>query len=266
MTVFKKYLYIDEEFVNDAFATLQGYDFSEQEIINEESSSKGGSGSVNVSFAKGEGTIQKENKDTVNIKAQKTTPSKIQYLIDYLHERDELPYYEGIDKDIWSLFTRDSMLEIVVDFSFTKVEEWAQIANTAKMLDALFETNKLKDNDNIDKWLEYGQQERRNGLPCILKLVNSASFPFFAYLNEDCIKGDRKMLAGQVTVLCKVARKIQPGESVELSNLVKTAVNASKSREQKKKMVQNIKSGAINDIKDTIKGPATEIIPIAIYR
>ena len=34
MAILRKYLYIDEDFVNDAYSTIVGYDHDEQEIIS----------------------------------------------------------------------------------------------------------------------------------------------------------------------------------------------------------------------------------------
>lgn len=259
---------MDEEFINDAFATLQGFDFNEQEIVNESAISKGGAGGFDVSIVKGDGSIRKEDKGTTSFKAQKTIPAKLQYIIDCLQQSEELPYYEQIDENIWGTFTRDTMLEIVVDFSFTKIEQHSQLADSFKSFNELFDSGISKtDNDEaVNKMIELGSTERKNGLPCILRFVSSPSFPCFAYLNEDFIKGNRNMLSGQVTVLCKVSRKINKGESVELTNIIKTMGSFAKTREQKHQHIQNIKSGKAKDFNDTIKGPATEVIPMAIYR
>jgi len=71
--------------------------------------------------------------------------------------------------------------------------------------------------------------------------------------------------------LCKVTRRIKKGEKIELTNIAELMkLKFSETKAGKTAKIQAIKSGSYSDsidqFVDQIKGPAFEVIPIAIYK
>lgn len=62
----------------------------------------------------------------------------------------------------------------------------------------------------------------------------------------------------------QVQRKIPKGQKIELDEIFESIKNIPMNREQKRKMPKNISNP--KEFKDVINGPATVIVPIAIYQ
>ncbi len=263
--VLRKYLYIDEDFVNDAFATINGYDYNSKDITNTETASvRDGSGVENC-------TEQSATTGTA-INANMTMVAKLQSVIDYLNQTNggSLPYIESADEATISSFRRESFFEGCFKLSFTKIENYGNLIEGAQKLEKLMGTHKLDDTDGIEQMVQLAKQEREKGTPCTLTFINDGAPKVYAYLNEAYLKPNSKHLLRDVTILCKVVRTIRKGDTVCLTDLTEyinmTFPNTPKG---KKERVEAIKSGRmrkIKDFEDKISGPAIEILPIAIYR
>ena len=65
-------------------------------------------------------------------------------------------------------------------------------------------------------------------------------------------------------MLCKIQKKIVKGQSVKLDEIFEDIKKLPLNREQRRKMPKNLDNPDI--IRDVIKGPALQVIPIAIYQ
>lgn len=261
----RKYLYIDEKFINDAFATITGYDYDEKNIEYENTQS--------ISESEDE-TESKSitSKSATTISASLPISSKLQRVIDFLCNENggELPFLESVSATESSKLCREYFFEGQFDIGFTKVETWGNLASGVQRLDSLFETHKTDNVEAITKLQQLAKQERERGLPSIFSFVNNSALKCYAYLDESYIRVNKIYLQTEATVLCKVVRVIKQGQSVcltDLSEYMKMAFPNTK--EGKKKKIAAIKSGQMNKIKafeDRIEGPAIEVLPIAIYK
>lgn len=276
MAILRKYLYIDEDFVNDAYSTIVGYDHDEQEIIS--SSENKGEGRIGFDRVVSAGIGgSKSSEKTVKINASKSIPAKLQAVIDYLKaENDEdLPYYEQIDDETFATIHRDFIFEGVFNLNFTKIEQYAQFINMTVLIDEIINSGNLKDPkilEGISALQDLAEQERENGITCVLKFVNDKKYPCYCKIDQSFIRTNYALLQGEVTVLCKVSRIIPKGSTVNLTNITELSkfnLPNLNTRQGKAQLVQNIKSGkqaTIKDFQDEIRGPAFEIVPIAIYK
>lgn len=273
--VLRKYYYLDEDFINSAYSDIFGYVHQEEEITKtDETKASGKIGVKKVVEAELGGN--KGSVDTVKFSADKTVSAKLQDVLKYLQDEsgEDLPYFEQLDDSTFGMLRRDELFEGVFNLSFTKIEQYAQLADMTATLDKLAGTNNIDaaTAEMIDKLKSIANNEREKGLTCILRFVNDKKFPCYCRIDESFLKFARKSLLGEVTMICKVSRKIQQGTTVDLTDLTeltKLKVPDTKTRQGRQQQVQQIKSGkkvSMKDYQDEIKGPALEIVPIAIYK
>ncbi len=65
-------------------------------------------------------------------------------------------------------------------------------------------------------------------------------------------------------MLCKIQRKILKGQNIKLDEIFEDIKKLPLNREQRRKMPKNLDNPDV--IRDVIKGPALQIIPVAIYQ
>lgn len=271
----RKYYYLDEDFINDSYSTIFGYDLTEQTITQINENLKGGKiGLDKVVVAQVAG--DNKTNDTIKFSANKTPSAKLQAILDYINNEngESIPYYEQLDESTFSLINREDLFEGVFDLKFTKIEQYSQLANVASNFNNIFGLNLVndKDKDAIIGIQSLAEKERSNGLTVIMHFINDKKYPCYCRLDEKFLRVDRSSISGELTVVCKVSRVIPKGKIVnltDLTELTKLKLPNTNTRQGRTQQVKNIKSGQKNSTKeftDEIKGPALEIIPIAIYK
>lgn len=96
-----------------------------------------------------------------------------------------------------------------------------------------------------------------------MKPLNDAKHTFIAYLNPHYMRTPRDQLVGEVTVFCKIQRKLGDKETLDLFNPLGALQNLQKFG---KKGRNPSRARMPKELRDTIKAPAAVIIPLAIYR
>lgn len=261
----RKYFYIDENFVNDAFATIHGYDYNEKNI--EQKTLRSLSESDNENDIK---NITSGSATTIS--ASLPISSKLQDIIQYLENEcgGNLPFYESISCDENSKIKREYYFEGQFNIEFTKIERLGNLATGIQKIDSLLGTHKTDGLEGITQIQQLAKQERHKGLPCILSFVNHSFVKCYAYLDESWIRGNKMNLITEATILCKVIRIIKPDEKICLTDLSEYINMAfPDTPEGKRNRINAIKNGQMEKIKeleDQIEGPAIEVLPIAIYK
>lgn len=262
----RQYLYIDESFVNDAFATINGYDYSQKDIRLE------GEAMLQEDFET-DSTRRHSEKKTTEIAATMSMTAKCQAVYDYLAREagGEIPFYDTMSDSDINAMKRESFFEGQFKLSYTKIETYGQLSEGLQKLGVLFGTDIVGNNAEAFEGLQkLAKQEREKGTPCILTFADDSQARCFAYLKEDNIRTKPYLTIGEVTVLCKVVRKIKQGSSVCLTDITEwMRTRFPDTPKGKKARIDAIKSGQMKEIEafeDRIKGPALELVPIAIYR
>lgn len=166
------------------------------------------------------------------------------------------------------------MFEGVFQLSFTKIEQYAILSTVASDLaQVIGEDLDKATEEGLNSLISLAKQERTKGLICILSFIyNHKNYQCYCRLDERFLKTQYTLLQSEVTVIGKVSRIIPQGKTVNLTDLTELSkikipnINTRTGRTQR---VQAIKNGANNSVKqfqDEIKGPALEIVPIAIYK
>lgn len=109
----------------------------------------------------------------------------------------------------------------------------------------------------------FGSLKSENGISCVFSFEDGA-FPLVAHLNENNFKCELSQFVGLFYMLCKIQKKIVKGQSVKLDEIFEDIKKLPLNREQRRKMPKNLDNPDI--IRDVIKGPALQVIPIAIYQ
>ena len=273
--VLRKYYYLDEDFINAAYSDIFGYVHQEEEITKtDENKSSGRIGVKKIVEAELGGN--KGSVDTVRFSANKTASAKLQDILKYLKSEsgEDLSYYEQLDDDTFKSIRRDDIFEGVFDLCFTKLEQYALLADMATTFDEIIGSNSLDSEADkaITEIKSVAEKEREKGLTCILHFVNDKKYPCYCKIDESFLRCSRKLLQGEVTIICKVSRIIQQGITVDLTEfteLSKLKIPNANSRKGRQQQIQQIKSGknaSVKELQDEIKGPALEIVPVAIYK
>jgi len=69
---------------------------------------------------------------------------------------------------------------------------------------------------------------------------------------------------GQYYMLCKIQRKLQKGESIQLDEIFDDVKKIPMNREQRRQLSKDMSSS--EPLKDVVKGPAFVVIPVAVYQ
>lgn len=273
----RKYLYLDEDFINDAYATIFGYDHETQEITTNIESHTGGKIGIDKGIT-AEGSKEKQSTSTTSISAAKTTAAKLQNILHYIKDErgEDIPYYEQLNKEAFDSLNRDDVFEGVFELKFTKIEQYAIMSTKASEFVKVTRLSAF-DGDTQEAMKEIvavAEQERLKGLVCLLRFsCNGKEYPCYCRLNEKFLKTEHVLLQDEVTIVCKVSKIIPQGRTINLTDiteLLKFKVPNTNTRKGRTQKVQNIKSGSKNNsikyFQDEIKGPALEVVPLAIYK
>jgi len=262
-------LYLDIETINDYISQIEGYTYDEETITSNSTTDKGGKAGIGFKKLTAEANLGKQNTNTTTKNVKITDSSKLDKIIKYLENEDELKYYEEIDENTWQDICRNDFLELFVIPRFSRIRE---LSNTAKNLNNLIDVFQSYMSDDM---IDSKAKEALSGFEAISKINNTSMvscvfnfenkrYPIVAELNSTYLRVDEANIKVQCCLLCKVQRKIENGKHIELDEIFNSVKNLNLNREQKRKMPKNLSNP--KEIKDTIKGPALVVTPIAIYR
>ena len=263
----RKFLYLDKEFINDSLGAILGEEY-ETTIVEKISNKIGAGVNAGMDVLKGNGEIGREKNIETTNKAIVTDPMKFQQLYDEVESyQDGKIYYDYITSDIWENFERDDIIEIVVNLELPKLINLASTISTFKNINNVFKANigqgfiNKSDMKKVDSITELAENEKTEKIPCLMKFINDKKYSIVGYIEKDNLTVDMNKLQGEVTVLCKIKRRLAENEKLSLSNLENTIKSIPQNREQRRKNKITIPK----EISDTVKSPAIIVIPIAIY-
>lgn len=271
----RKYLYLDEDFINDAYATIFGYDHETEEITTNVDSHIGGKIGISK-VVSAEGSKDTQSSNTTKISAAKTTAAKLQNILNYLESEngETLPYYEQLDVNAFSSLHRDDIFEGVFQLNFTKIEQYSILSTMASgIAQVIGKELDEKTEEGINGLISLAKQERTKGLTCILSFIyDHKNYQCYCRLDERFLKTEYTLLQSEVTIICKISRIIPQGKTVNLTDLTELSkikmpnINTRAGRTQRVQAIKNGTNNSVKQFQDEIKGPALEIVPIAIYK
>lgn len=268
----RNFLYLNTKIIDDYMSAIDGYTYNEEAqtiASSNEHSANGGFGLKAIS-AKGtrSGTQSEEIKRSVTI----SDAAKFDKIYEYLQsgEEDEnLKYYEFLSEDIYNGLRRDDFIEVLVTARFSKTKA---LADSMKKIAVLATQLQEVTNQQI---LDEQAYQAMNGISALGKIKSEKEiacvfnfedekYPLVSYLDSNYFRCEQDSFIGQSYMLCKIIRKIPQGQSIKLDEIFEDINKLSLNRSQKRSLPKSIDNPDI--IKDTIKGPAILVLPIAVYQ
>ncbi|MDQ3398802.1 MAG: hypothetical protein M3511_13745 [Deinococcota bacterium] len=272
--VLRSFLYLDQQAVNDYLAAL-GEDVQDESVkaTTEKSGSLSGEGSLSI--LKGGGKTESKEVRESTKSVVYTDAAKFQRLYAGLEKDEAFGYYEFMDGEVWDTVRRNTLLELSVDLSLSKLGNFsalsAELTNLSNISEA-FTGQTLLDSSAqqmVSGIESLAQMEAGEGIPILMNLVDSPEYKFAAYLTPDFLRVEKHRLAGQVTVFCKVQRKLTPGEKFDLFNPLKLMEKLQTKANRKQRRAtgkSEPKTEFPEEFRDTIKAPGAIVTPVAIYK
>jgi len=269
----RNYLYLDKQMVDDSLAAIDGALYDETIVQTQEKGQNLAAGLHAGLPSVVEGDLgagrSSSAKTEITKQTQLTDAAKFQRVYERLEKEDGFQYYDGIDSAIWGNFDRGDLLELDVSISPTRIGALAEFAESAKGLADLAEalTGQSPLDDKTQAIIEgiklLGRMESEKGIPIRMKPLSDGEYTFVAYLDPKNLRVARDRLVGEVTVFCKIQRKLKESEKLELFDPLASVQQLKKITKGRQKP---IKTKMPPEFRDTIKAPAAVIIPLAIYR
>lgn len=262
-------LYIDIKTIDDYVSQIDGYTYEEETIVNNITKDKGGKAGFGIKNLSAEGNIGKQQSESSTKNVKITEASKLDKVIKYLNDSDNLKYYENINDELWNDIYRDDFLEVLVTPRFSKTKEVSDMAKSLNNLVEIFQPfvrEKMMDKktkEAISGFESLSNINNSNQLTCVFNFEDN-KFPLIAYLYEYYLKISQSDFTSQCYMLCKIQKKIEKGKNIELDEIFKDIKSLKLNREQKRKMPKDLSNP--KEIKDIVNGPAFVVTPIAIYR
>lgn len=265
----RKILYADTEALDNYISIIDGYLYDEQEITQSSTTNKVGKVGVGVKAINAEGNLGNQKEEKIALNAKITDASKLDKIIKYLQNQDELRYYENINEEIWNDIYRDDFIEVLVTPRFSKLEEVTKAANNFKQLIDVFEpflgnTVDEKSKEALNGFEQLSNSRNSNSLSCVFNFEDK-KYPLIGNIDKNYLKTSQDNFVSQVYMLCKIQRKIEKGRSICLDEIFEDIKSMASNREQRRKMNKKDMSNPA-EIKDKVNGPAFIVIPIAIYQ
>jgi hypothetical protein len=260
----RNYLYLDTAVVDDYLSTIEGALYTEQ-IVERDEKNRILSGGADAKVVQGK--VEKDTKESTEITRQAvlTDAAKFQRLYSHLEKDSQLPYFESIDEEYWNNLRRNAVFEAAVTISLphlinimnsaSELGEWSAFVKEAtgqQLLDATAQ-------EAIQGFQLLAKKMGERGIPVVMTMVGSSDYKLIAYLNQTMLRIPLNRLIGEVSVLCKLQRKLAPGEQHNLVNLFEATnvLNQTQGRAA---------ATAFQSPEDIVVAPAAVVVPIAIYR
>lgn len=267
----RNFLYLNTKALEDYVSAIDGFTYDEesQAIATSNENTVSGKAGISIAGGSGEHTGRKEEeiKRTVRI----SDASKFDKIYRYLKsdEGEGLNYYECFNNSIYDELRRDDFLEVLVTARFSRMKEVTDGVKKIAELAAAIETftdQEILDQSTIEAingFSALSQLKASQKIACVFEFEDK-QYPLVANLDKNYFRCEQDHFVGQAYLLCKVIKKIQKGQSIELDEIFDDVKKLPLNRAQRRNMPKNLENPV--EVRDVIKGPALVVIPIAVYQ
>lgn len=269
--ILRNFLYLNEQMLDNYLSAIEGY--IPTKVIQTSKISNGKNAGIGVSskLLTAEAKFNKGNEIETQMEVEISPASKIQKLIDYLNKEEGLSFYDTMDENIWEALYRETVVEFMGTIRFSKLKEITNAVTELEKLSGIFQelTPKPFIDLQTQKYLQglkkLNDLQNGNEIPCVLTFTNTKEYQAISYLDKTFFHVSQENFVGDVTILCKIQKKIDRGNSIQLNDIFKTFKEMPLNREQRRQMPNKKQLETPKEFSDIIKGPAFVVIPIAIY-
>lgn len=269
--ILRNFLYLNEKMVDSYLSAIEGYLPTKVVKTSKEANLKNAGLGLNGKILSAKAEKNKTKEIETQMEVEISPPSKIQKLIDFLNDDEPIKFYDHIDDNIWQRLQRDEVVELMGSVRFSKLKE---ITNAVKELEKLRDvfqdfTPEPIINETTQKSLiglkKLNDLQNGNEVPCVLSFSDVKEYQVVCYLDKSCFCVSEESFVGDVTLLCKIQKKIEKGSNIQLTDIFKTFKEMPLNREQRRNMPNKKQLETPKEFSDIIKGPAFVVTPIAIY-
>lgn len=254
----RKILYADIDALDDYVSEIDGYVTDEAMIEETTISNK----NVGVSAFKIDGMLGKNNTQTLKQQMKVNVAGKLDKVIRYLKDTDDLAYYDDIPDDVFNSMSRDEYYEFTVNGRLSKFQSTINMANDLVGVSQFLTSSLPLDSNTKDAITGISKLAEKDTLTCIFEF-ESGQYPIIATINKNFLKYDvEEFLNKPVDILCKI-KKVHPvGAKVKVDEILEKYTN-----NMNRSLRRSTKGSLSNppEIKDEIKGPALTVSILAIY-
>ncbi|MED3822548.1 hypothetical protein P4561_02230 [Priestia flexa] len=257
---FRDFYYLDADYVDNLLGYIEGFIEEEVSALEREETTLQGKAKA-MGFAEA-GKDSKTGKEFTR-KGKVTPEIKFKRVIDYLIDND-LDQRDTFDEELWQmLIQEEEIIEVRGSLHFTQIYDLVKdakyIGNVGSGLGIIEEKEVETVTFMLDKLREI---QEKNGIPVRLK-TRDGIYSFIAYLNERHLMKDQVEVVGNdFKMLCKVERIIPKGEKIDLFDLKEIERKFTNREQRRKGKVSQLPK----EFDESVEGPATVVLPIAIYR
>lgn len=270
MKKLRTFLCIDKKILDDYIAAMENGLYEEEIRETNEQKRKNFSGKLSVlKIGSGEGGVENGSLEKAERKVHDNSAAKFDRLYHYLSDDEEEPlqYYDALTEQEFGNIGRDCFIEVLATPRFSKMQNFLEVARKVSPMARALESysgQELLDPEakkGIEAVMLLDGVGNQNEISCVFSFDDGA-FPLVAKLKKDCFECDISQFTGQVSMLCKVQKKIKRGSSIRLDEIFDYLKKFSLDDNQWRVM-EKIENPDI--IRDEIEGPALQVVPIAIY-
>jgi hypothetical protein len=278
MPKLRRFLYLDNEIVGQFLAQVEGGEFDEQRITDQQSTSSGIGASVKAGPASAHADRGKTGSSQAETVLKQSGPSRFNRLHSILETEHGLSTVNAADDAIWEGLEVGEIIEAVVTVEipefFQTMDQMSDLVTIAPILDALTGLASLGlpgldvSEDKLAQIADLkGAMPAITGissavseapLPVMMHLVDAPKYKFLAVLDRSLLAVDRAEIVGEARALIKIDRHIAKGkpETIPLMPGVP----------QKSRAQRRASGGQENSSTLTLRAPAARATCIAIYR
>jgi hypothetical protein len=161
-------------------------------------------------------------------------------------------------------------VEVAATPSFSRVLQIVdaidRLLPLAKLVEAVTGSSPIDSNaEEAIKGIQLlGQTQSDKGIACSFSAVAAPKQRFVAFLNPQYLRAPVTDFLGEMTLFCKVQRRLNPDETLDLFNPLEVLQQIPLNREQRRKLDADTRMP--DEFRDTISGPAFVVTPVAVYR
>jgi hypothetical protein len=262
----RDFIYVDDQLVESFLSQVEG-GLSDEEIQTASSGrdAKGGlalgAGPAKLSAAAGRDAHESSERTV-----RQTSDSRCARLIDQLEATDAAQYLEALDDAIWAQLRRSEALQIEAEGAVPTIVRFAETARSVNGLADVMEafgSGVLDDEaraamEGIASFVGLMQT-----VPLIARPIGATDYAFIAPLKRDGLRGSLDQLAGEMSVLATLQRKLRPDEQWSIFNEMGLAGLPESARQD---MTEAFAQADETFSDAVISSPAALVTTVAVWR
>lgn len=278
MPKLRRFMYLNDELVGQFLAQVEGGEFDEQRITDQQSASSGFGGSFKAGPASAHADRGKSGSSQAETVLRQSGPSRFNRLHGILETDHELSSLNVADDDIWAALQVGEIIEVVVRLEvpefFQTMDQMSGLSSLSPLIDAFtglaslglpgldVSPEDLKQVTDIRQAMpaveNLSAAVAAAPLPLLMHLVDAPKYTFLAMLDRQLLAVATGEFDGEVSALVVVDRHVTKGKPEQVP-LVPGMPQ--QSRAERRAGGVNTSSGTL-----TLKAPAAHATCVAIYR